>query len=61
MRFIISCIHCHERLLTVASIGEPEAAVLIAHLAAQHPSTVRASKTFGDLLQNFTIVQQRLD
>ena len=51
VRFIISCMYCRERLLTVAAVGEQEAAILIAHLAAQHPSAVRASKSFGDLLQ----------
>ncbi len=61
LRFVISCMYCRERLLTVAAIGEQEAAILIAHLAAHHPSAMRTSKSFGDLLQSFTIVQHQLD
>ena len=58
MAFVIVCMHCHRKILTVPAIGEREANILLTHLANSHASVLDASTSLGDLLQNFTISRQ---
>ena len=58
MSYVIACLYCGETVLNVAAVGDAEAAKLVAHLADYHVAALRASKSFGDLLQNFSVVER---
>lgn len=59
-RFAITCIHCHERMMTVPRVGDPEIVLLAAHLRVRHPQHYKADEEprWADVQAHFRVTSE---
>jgi hypothetical protein len=55
MPYAILCSHCGTIVVTATQVGAPEAAELVRHLSDTHPQLVEQSRSFRELLKNFSV------